>query len=82
LAGTTHHLKDATQLISDDVVLVREPVPGIHDRAVAVYAVRGDERQRVGYVPRDLADMVLDAKLPAQGKVVWLGLPAGVAIQA
>jgi len=83
LAGTTFHLKDVTQLISEDVVLVREPVPGIHDRAIAVYAVRGDQwKQRLGYVPRGLADMVLDTQLPATGKVVWQALPAGVAIQA
>jgi hypothetical protein len=83
VTGTTYHLKDVTQLISEDVVLVREPVPGIHDRAIAVYAVRGDQwKQKVGYIPRGLADMVLDAQLPAEGKVVWQALPAGVAIQA
>jgi hypothetical protein len=71
VAGVSIHLKHLDNLLSDDVILEREPNNPVHNRAVMVSAVKDGVKQKLGYVPRDLADMVREEKLPAMGRIVW-----------
>jgi hypothetical protein len=71
VAGVTKHLLHLDNLLGDDVVLEREPNNPFHVRAIAIFAVKDNQRQKLGYVPKELADMVRDSDLPARGLIVW-----------
>lgn len=85
VAGISMRVKHVQDLDGNEVELVREPKNPEHARAIMVWLLGVSGRKHIGYVPRELADMVKDEQLPTRGVIVWRTEPSqkvGVRIQA
>lgn len=85
VAGISMRVRNIQELDGDEVELVREPKNPVHARAIMVWLLGASGRKHIGYVPKELADMVKDEQLPARGAIVWRTDPSqkvGVRIQA
>lgn len=85
VAGITNYVTNVDDVVGEEVILEREPNNPFHKQAIVVHVVEQlngvETKRKIGYVPRDLASMILDHQLPARGRIEWRSTSPIIAIK-
>jgi len=74
VAGITRYLRRMEDLASDRIVLMREADNRQDTNAIAVFSLRDNDwtdRQKVGYIPKEISANLKTQQFPVWGTVVW-----------
>jgi hypothetical protein len=74
VVGTRYYLQGVDiDVLGDIVKLDRESDNSFHGQAIAVWGlnIASGEQIKLGYVLKELADMVKNEQLPTTGRITW-----------